>query len=262
MNILFVGDIVGAYGRRVLNNIIFQVKNEYAVDFTIVNGENSAHGYSITEKIYNFFIDLGIDAITMGNHVWGRKEIIPHLSKFERMIRPANYPPGVPGKDHLIIDHQGTKIAILNLLGRVFMQCMDCPFQTADKLVARLQEKSKIIIVDMHAEATSEKCAMAYYLDGRVSAVIGTHTHVMTADERILPNGTAFITDIGMVGARDSVIGMKKEQILKKFVTQMPEKFEPADSGPGRFNAVLLKIDPTSGKAEEIKRITKIIEEP
>ncbi|HVN67436.1 MAG TPA: TIGR00282 family metallophosphoesterase [Candidatus Sulfotelmatobacter sp.] len=260
MNILFIGDIIGAYGREITRLLIADLKREYAVDLTVANGENSAHGYSITEKIYHAFMAMGIDALTMGNHVWEKKEVVTKIASFENMARPANYPPGVPGKDHLIIDCNGVKVGIVNLLGRVFMPCMDCPFQTADKLIPKVREQAKIIIVDMHAEATSEKCAMGYYLDGQVSAVVGTHTHVVTADERILTGGTAYISDVGMVGARDSVIGMSKEQILKRFTTQLPEKFAPAEEGPGLFNAVLLKIDPASGKALEIKRISRITE--
>lgn len=260
MNILFIGDIVGAYGRAILKHLLPELKKEFAIDLTIANGENSAHGYSITEKIYHELTAAGIDVITMGNHMWEKKEIIPKISAFERMVRPANYPPGVPGKDFIIVEVQGVNVGIANLLGRVFMQCLDCPFQTAEKLIPQIKEQAKIVVVDMHAEATSEKCAMAYFLDGKVSAVIGTHTHVMTADERILPGGTAFISDVGMVGAKDSIIGMNKEQILKKFITQMPEKFEPTESGPGLFNATLLKVEVETGKTLEIKRIIKTTE--
>jgi len=260
MNILFIGDIVGAYGRAIVKHLLSEIKKEYAIDFTIANGENSAHGYSITEKIYYELLAMGIDALTMGNHMWEKKEIIAKIPSWDRIVRPANYPPGVPGKDHIIIDVKGTKIGIVNFLGRVFMQCMDCPFQTAEKLIPKVKEQTKIIIVDMHAEATSEKCAMGYFLDGKVTAVLGSHTHVITADERILPGGTAYISDIGMVGAQDSIIGMNKGQILKRFMTQMPEKFEPTEEGPGLFNGVLLKIDLPTGKAQEIKRIVKVTE--
>jgi 2',3'-cyclic-nucleotide 2'-phosphodiesterase len=260
VNILFIGDIIGAYGREITRLLIADIKQEYAVDLVIANGENSAHGYSITEKIYHAFLGMGIDVLTMGNHVWEKKEVINKIAVFERMVRPANYPPGVPGRDHLVLDVNGTKVGIVNLLGRVFMPCMDCPFQTADKLIPKVKEQAKIIIADMHAEATSEKCALAYYLDGKVSAVVGTHTHVMTADERILAGGTAFISDVGMVGARDSIIGMSKEQILKRFTTQLPEKFAPAEEGPGLFNAVLLRIDEQTGRALEIERISRVTE--
>jgi len=260
MNILFIGDIVGSYGRAIVRHLLSDIKKEHAIDFTIANGENSAHGYSITEKIYNELLAMGVDAITMGNHMWEKKEMVQKISALGRMVRPANYPPGVPGKDHLIIDFKGTEIGIVNFLGRVFMQCMDCPFQAAERLIPKIKEQAKILIVDIHAEATSEKNAMGYFLDGKVSAVIGTHTHVITADERILPKGTAYISDIGMVGAQDSIIGMNKEQILKRFTTQMPEKFEPTEEGPGIFNAVLLKVDPSTGKALGIKSIIKITE--
>lgn len=261
INILFIGDIVGAYGRAIVKHLLPGLKKELAVDLTIANGENSAHGYSMTEKIYHEFVELGIDAITMGNHTWEKKELVQKIAVFERMVRPANYPPGVPGKDNLILEIKGVRVGIVNLLGRVFMQCVDCPFQTIDKLLPKVKEQqAKIVIVDLHAEATSEKCAMGYYLDGKVTAVLGTHTHVMTADDRILPGGTAFISDIGMVAAQDSVIGMKKEQILKRFITQLPEKFEPDDSGPGLFNAVLIKIDTETGKALEISKIIRTTE--
>ena len=260
VNILFIGDIVGAYGRAIVKQLLADAKKEYKVDLTIANGENCAHGYSITEKIYVELLAMGVDAITMGNHTWEKKEVVTKISLFDKLARPANYPPGTPGNDHLILQSQGTNVGIINLLGRVFMQCMDCPFQAVEKLLLKVKEQAKIIVVDMHAEATSEKNAMGYFLDGKVSAVVGTHTHVMTADDRILPGGTAYISDIGMVGARDSIIGMNREQILKRFITQMPEKFSPAEEGPGLFNAVLLKLDPSTGRAIDIKRIVKVTE--
>jgi len=257
INILFIGDLVGSFGRAIFRTLLPGLKKEFAVDLTVLNGENSAHGYSITEKIYNELIENGADAITMGNHIWEKKEIVSKIPALTRMVRPANYPPAAPGPDHLIVEAKGIKVAILNLLGRVFMQCLDCPFQTAEKLVPRLREQTPIILVDLHAEATSEKNAMGFFLDGKVSAVLGTHTHVMTADEKILSEGTAYISDVGMVGAEDSVIGMSKEQIIKRFVTQLPEKFEPTDSGPGLFNAVLIKVDIKTGKALSIERIIR-----
>jgi len=260
INVLFIGDLIGAYGRAIVKELLPAIKKENAVDFTIANGENSAHGYSITEKIYRELMEMGIDAITMGNHMWEKKEIVSKITELERLVRPANYPAVVPGRDHLILEVKGVKVGILNLLGRVFMQCVDCPFQAVDRLLPKLKEQTKVIIVDMHAEATSEKCAMGYFLDGKVSAVVGTHTHVMTADERVLSGGTAYISDIGMVGAQESIIGMSREQILKRFLTQMPEKFEPTEEGPGLFNAILLKIDPASGRAKEIKRIFRVTE--
>lgn len=260
LNILFISDIVGSYGREIVRYVLPELKRELAVDLTVANGENSAHGYSITEKIYRDLLDHGIDAVTMGNHVWEKKEVVAKIDTFDRLVRPANYPPGLPGRGHLVLDCQGVKVGIVNLLGRVFMNCVDCPFQAADKVIPPVQAEAKVIIVDFHGEATSEKAAMGYYLDGKVSAVIGTHTHVQTADERILTGGTAFISDAGMCAAQDSVIGMNKAQILKRFTTCLPEKFEPYDSGPGLFNAVLLTVDPATGKALAIKRINRVTE--
>lgn len=260
LKVLFIGDIIGRLGRQICDRLVYELNSEFSPDLTIVNGENSAHGYGITEKVYNELLEMGIDVITMGNHMWDKKEVVKNIDKLPMVVRPANYPPGVPGKDHLIIEKSGIKIAIVNLVGRVFMQALDCPFQAIQRLLPTLKKETNAIIVDIHAEASSEKCAMGWFLDGKVSAVLGTHTHVMTADERILPEGTAFISDIGMVGAHNSIIGMNKEQILKRFTTQMPERFEPTDEGPGLFNAVLLKIDPKTGKAKEIKRIIRIVE--
>ena len=259
MNILFIGDIIGKLGRQLTRQLLPELKKKYSPDLIIANGENSAHGYGITEKVYKELIEMGIEVITMGNHVWDKKELVKNIDKLPEVVRPANYPPQVPGKGHLVLNVKGTRVGILNLVGRVFMQAMDCPFQAAEKLIPTI--KTNVVIVDMHAEATSEKCAMGWFLDGKVSAVLGTHTHVMTADERILPQGTAFISDVGMVGAHNSIIGMNKEQILKRFTTQLPEKFEPTEKGPGLFNAVFLKVDAVSGKAKEIKRIVKVVEE-
>jgi metallophosphoesterase (TIGR00282 family) len=256
--ILFIGDIIGKLGREVCRQVLPDLKKKYSPDLIIANGENSAHGYGITEKVYQELTEMGIEAITMGNHVWDKRELVKSIDNLPLVLRPANYPPGVPGRDHLIIQKEGVKVGILNLSGRVFMQALDCPFQAAERVISKLN--TNLVVVDMHAEATSEKCAMGWFLDGKVSAVIGTHTHVMTADERILPNGTAFISDIGMVGAYDSIIGMNREQILKRFTTQMPERFEPTETGPGLFNAVFLKVDAVSGRAKDIKRIVKIVE--
>jgi len=258
--VLFIGDIIGRLGRLVTELVLPELKQELKPDLIIANGENSAHGYGITEKVYKELLGMGIQAITMGNHVWDKRELIKDIDKLPLIVRPANYPPGAPGKDYLMIERSGVVIAIVNLSGRTFMPAIDCPFQTIDKLLPKI--KTNLVIVDMHAEATSEKCAMGWHLDGRVSAVVGTHTHVMTADERILPKGTAFISDIGMVGAYDSIIGMNKEQILKRFTSQLPERFEPTVSGTGLFNAVFMKLDAISGQAKEIKRIVKIIKEP
>lgn len=260
MKILFIGDIIGKCGRKIAEASIPSLSREYLPDIIIANGENSAHGYGITEKVYKELMDMGIDILTMGNHMWDKKEIAKNLEKFPAVVRPANYPDIVPGKTFIIFEKGGIRVAITNLLGRTFLPPMDCPFQAIEKLLPNIKKETNLILVDVHAEATSEKCALGWFLDGKVSAVIGTHTHVMTADERILPQGTAFITDVGMVGCYDSIIGMNKDQILRRFITQMHDKFEPAEGGPGLFNAVFLEIDPISGKTTVIKRITRVIE--
>ncbi len=258
LKILFIGDIIGKLGRDVCREMIPVMDKELSPHFIIANAENAAHGYSITVKIYHELLDMGIDAITMGNHIWDKKEMVTEIDKLPFLVRPANYPPGVPGKSYLFLEKEGVKMAVANLAGRVFMQSLDCPFQAIEKILPAMQKETKIILVDMHAETTSEKCAMGWFLNGKVSAVLGTHTHVLTADERILPGGTAFISDVGMAGPYDSIIGMKKEQILKRFTTQLPEKFSPTEEGPGLFNAVFLKINPLTGKAKEITRISKV----
>lgn len=257
VKLLFIGDIIGKLGRRVCGQVLSELKQTLQPDFIIANGENAAHGYGLTEKVYQELMGQGIDALTMGNHVWDKKELIKDIGKMPRVVRPANYPAGAPGPEYLILEKSDVKLAVVNLSGRTFMQCLDCPFQTMQRLLPQI--KTNLILVDIHAEATSEKVALGWFLDGRVSAVLGTHTHVMTADERLLPQGAAYISDAGMVGAYDSIIGMQKEQILKRFVTQIPEKFEPTESGQGIFNAVLVSIDAISGHAKEIKRIVKIV---
>lgn len=260
MKILFIGDIIGAFGRAITKQLLPALIREYFPDFVFANGENSAHGYGITLKIYNELLDAGINALSMGNHVWDKKDIIKYIEKFEMMARPANYPKGVPGKEYLIVsDNKGNKIALVNLVGRVFMPPIDDPFQTLERLIPEIKKQTQSIIVDIHAEATSEKTAIGAYFDGRVSAVLGTHTHVMTADDRIMPNGTGFISDIGMVGSQDSIIGMKKEQILKRFLTGIPEKFEPEDQGIGLFNAVFLEIDSATGKCLKIDKLIRTV---
>jgi hypothetical protein len=257
VKLLFIGDIIGKLGRQVCGQVLPELRQTLQPDFIIANGENAAHGYGLTEKVYQELMCLGIDALTMGNHVWDKKELVQNIEKLPRVVRPANYPVGTPGPEYLILEKADVKLAIVNLSGRTFMQCMDCPFQAMQRLLPQI--KTNLILVDIHAEATSEKVAMGWFLDGNVSAVLGTHTHVMTADERLLPNGTAYLSDAGMVGAYDSIIGMQKEQILKRFVTQIPEKFEPTESGPGLFNAVLVSIDAISGHAKEIKKIVKVV---
>lgn len=260
LNILMIGDIVGRPGRRVIREKLKTYRHKYKLDYVIANGENAAGGVGLTESIAEELFNSGVDFITMGNHTWDKKEIYQYIEHEPNLIRPANYPPGTPGNGSAIVRIKGrTKIGIINLAGRVFMQSLDCPFRTADELVNSMRQETQLIIVDMHAEATSEKIALGWYLDGRVSAVVGTHTHVQTADERILPAGTAYITDLGMTGPRDSILGVKKELVIKKFISQMPVRFEVADGGVAQFNGVLLEIDETEGKAHNITRISEII---
>lgn len=261
MKILLVGDIVGKVGRRILSNVLFKVIDQMKVDFTIVNCENAAGGFGITKETVSEIFKCGVNVLTSGNHIWDKKETLQFIAEDDRILRPANYPEGVPGSGSGIFETSaGIKIGVLNLSGRVFMDSLDCPFKTADREISRLKASfpsspgRQIIIVDMHAEATSEKIAMGWYLDGRVSAVIGTHTHVQTADEKILPNGTAYITDAGMTGPINSVIGIKKELALQKFLTKIPKKFEMA-GGEGQFNGVIVEIDENSGIAKGIKRL-------
>ena len=255
MKILFIGDIIGRPGRTAVANLLSGLVGENQIDLVIANGENAAAGFGLTPAVLDSLFDLGIDVVTSGNHLWDKKEILPRLKKEPRLLRPANYPPEVPGACFGVFeDKKGRKIGVFNLLGRVFMPAVDCPFRTADRVIAELKKETDIIIVDMHAEATSEKVALSWYLDGRVSAVIGTHTHVMTADQRILPKGTAYITDAGMTGAFDSVIGMEKGPIIEKFLTQLPTKFEVAEHD-AKFNGVVVEVDENSGRAMKIRAI-------
>jgi hypothetical protein len=254
VNILFIGDIVGKAGRSVLADHLGDLIQQRRLDLVVANGENAASGFGITPRLTEELLGLGIDVLTSGNHIWARKEILEYFPQQPRLLRPANYPAG-PGQGiYRGSTRSGAEYAVLNLQGRVFMAPSDCPFRTADRLLEELPASCKIRIVDMHAEATSEKVAMGWYLDGRATAVIGTHTHVPTADERVLPKGTAYITDVGMTGPYDSVIGVVKETILQKFLTQMPAKFEPAE-GDARLAAVLIQADAETGRALGIERV-------
>lgn len=257
MRILMIGDIVGKPGRQILASCLPELKASYSADFVVVNGENAAGGFGITPDLARELFDLDIDCMTSGNHIWDKKEIYNYIASEPRLLRPANYPPGVPGNGVLVTDVEPYgKVAVINLIGRVFMGPSDCPFRTADTILANIASSVKIILVDMHGEATSEKVAMGHYLDGRVSAVIGSHSHVVTADESILPKGTAYITDIGMTGPVDSVIGVKKELILQKFLSAMPVRYEVA-GGPVALRGVVIGVEPDTGTAEEIKRIER-----
>ncbi len=255
LHILMVGDIVGRPGRRAVKQLIHPLKKKYDIDFVIANGENAAGGNGLTQEIAEELLDDGIDFITMGNHTWDKKEILEFIDLEPRLIRPANYPPGTPGKGSAVVKiAKDIKLGIVNLSGRVFLPPLDCPFRTAETIVNILSKETKIIIIDFHAEATSEKIAFGWYMDGKASAVIGTHTHVQTADERILPQGTGYITDVGMTGPRDSVLGVKTDLVISKFITQLPVRFEVA-TGPAQLNGVLLHINEKTGKTEYIERI-------
>ncbi len=254
MKVLFIGDIIGEPGRKMVKASMKDLAERHRPDLVLANGENAAGGFGITPDIAEELFSLGIHVLSSGNHVWDKKEIEPYISKQDRLIRPANYPEGNPGFGSVIVSTSAGKAAVLNLEGRVFMSNLDDPFRTADREIEALKKETAVIIIDFHAEASSEKAALAWYLDGRVSAVIGTHTHVQTADERILPGGTAFITDVGMTGPTDSVIGVKKEEAIARFLYQSPRRFT-IPKGPVHLDAAVMEIDATTGKALSIERI-------
>jgi metallophosphoesterase (TIGR00282 family) len=255
MKILFLGDIVGKPGRDIVHKVLRDFREKEKIDVVIANGENSAGGSGLTPRIAEELFEDGVDILTSGDHIWKRKEIYDLLNTTDRLVRPANYPEGAPGKGSTVVDVKGGgKIGVINLVGRVFMEAVDCPFERVRKEIERLRHITPVIVVDMHAEATSEKVAMGWYLDGAVSAVIGTHTHIQTADEKILPGGTAYITDCGMTGPYDSVIGRRKEQIITRFLTQLPTRFEMATEGV-EMHGVIINVDEKEGKALGIKRV-------
>ena len=251
MNILFIGDIVSQPGCNMLRKHLPSLKKQYAVDLVVANGENSAVGNGILPKSADFIFDSGVDVITLGNHTFKRQEIYDYLDSTPNIIRPANYPKGSYGKGWCIYDMGRVRVAVINLIGQVYLEPNGCPFETVDSILEQLD--TNIILVDFHAEATGEKGALGYYLDGRVSAVLGTHTHVQTADERVLPNGTGFITDVGMVGPIESVLGVNPKCIVRKMTTHLPTRFEVTND-PCRLDAVLLKIDEKTGKCAEVTR--------
>ncbi len=255
MKVLVIGDIMGEPGRRVVSRWLPRVVGQQGVDVVVANGENIAGGFGITPDLADELFDLGAAVITTGNHAWDKKEILEYFKREPRLLRPENYPTGAPGGGTCVVEAaSGEKVAILHLQGRAFMPTIDCPFQTAQREVARLKQQTPAIVVDMHAEATSEKMAMGHFLDGQVCAVVGTHTHVQTADEQMLPKGTAYLTDIGMTGPIHSVIGIKKELAIEKFLTGMPRRFEVA-TGPAVFCAALIELDAQLGKALRIERL-------
>ena len=255
VNILFIGDIVGKPGRAALGRVLTGLIEEHSVQLCVGNAENAAGGFGLTPETANDLFKLGIHVLTSGNHIFDKREIIKHLDVDSRILRPANYPIETPGMgSYLFRTDSGMTIGVLNLMGRVFIDSIDCPFKRADEEIERLRENTNIIFVDMHAEVTSEKVAMGRYLDGRVSAVVGSHTHIQTADEEILPNGTAYLTDAGMTGPIDSVIGVKTEMAISRFRTRLPKRFETA-AGEAQFNGAIVAVDQESGKAESIRRI-------
>ena len=254
MKILFIGDIIGKAGRKVIHQLLPEILRDFQIDFCIANGENASGGFGLTSIIAKQLYEEKIDVLTSGNHIWDNKDIFSFISTEKRLLRPANYPKAPGFSSSVYIAENGQKVGVLNLSGRIFMHPLDCPFQIALEKVYELQKECATIIVDFHAEATSEKIAMGWYLEGEVSAVIGTHTHVQTADDTILPKGTAYITDVGMTGPFDSVIGIEKDIIIEKFLTQMPNKFKVA-RGDLRLYGVVLDIDQDTGKALDIKRL-------
>lgn len=255
MKVLYIGDIMGEPGRRAVARSVPRLVSQRKIDVVIGNGENVAGGFGITPELAEELFGMGLSAITTGNHAWDKKEILDYFPRERRLLRPANYPENVPGQGSVVIETKsGEELAVLQLMGRVYMPTLDCPFQVAKREMTKLRTRVAAVLVDMHAEATSEKMAMGHYLDGEATAVVGTHTHVQTADEQILPRGTAYLTDIGMTGPLHGVIGVKKELAIEKFLTGMPRRFEVA-SGPTVFCAALIELDARIGKALSIERI-------
>ena len=255
MRVLFIGDVFGKPGRRILQERLQELIQEHRVDFCVANVENAAAGFGITPELTDELLELQIDVLTSGNHIWDKRVILNYMPTQPRLLRPHNYPSGAPGNGVFIGDSRcGVRLAVLNIQGRVFMPSIDCPFASVDALIQRVRRETSIILVDFHAEATSEKQAFGWYVDGRVSAVVGTHTHVQTADERILPKGTAYISDLGMTGPYDSVIGSVPDLALERFLTQMPARLEPASGNP-RLCGAVVDVDERTGHATGIFRI-------
>jgi metallophosphoesterase (TIGR00282 family) len=254
LTVICVGDVFGEPGRRAVQMLLPKLKKQHEADLAVVNVENSASGFGVTPLIARTFLEQGADVMTSGNHIWDKKEIIEYIVKENLLLRPANYPPGTPGAGSIVVKAGPHKVAVLNLMGRVFLPDLDCPFRKANEEVERLRAETPIIVVDMHAEATSESAAMGWHLDGRVSAVVGTHRHVQTADERLLPKGTAYITDLGLTGPTDSVIGVEPELALARFLSGMPNRFEPA-KGPAMLQGAVIRIDPETGRGLSIERL-------
>ena len=254
MHILFIGDIIGKPGRRAVRALVPSLRREHAIDLVIANGENAADGFGITPDTANEIFDSGVDVITTGGHIWDRKEVVPYIDEEACLLRPLNYPPGVPGNGYQRVGD----VTVVNIMGRVFIGSLDCPFRAMDALLEGFSGPP-LIVVDFHAEATSEKEALGWYLDGRVSVVVGTHTHVATADCRILPKGTAYVTDLGMVGPINSIIGSNPDDVLARFLYQTPRRLG-VSGGPVRFNSVFVDVDNETGRAKNIQRVDKVTE--
>lgn len=261
MNILITGDMVGSPGRKIFARVAGQLRRSGAVDFVVANAENVAGGKGITRAIASELLEAGADVLTMGDHMWDQKEIASFLDVEKRLIRPANFAPGCPGRGVVTVETPKGRVTVINLVGRVFMPPMDCPFRAVDTLLAKEPNMGKVILVDFHAEATSEKMAMGRHLDGRVSAVVGTHTHVQTSDETILPKKTAYLTDLGMTGPKDSIIGCDQASVMVRFLTGMPAKFEVAEHNVA-LEGVLIDVDESSGRARKITRIREYLDSP
>jgi len=260
MRIAFFGDVVGKGGRRGVVRALAALRGSEEIDFVIANCENSAGGIGVDPGSARELLAAGVNVLTSGNHVWAKREIVEYITDSDVLLRPANFAPTTPGWGYTVkASRHGVPVAVVNLIGRVFMNTYDCPFRTVDTVLEGIGSRARVIVVDMHAEATSEKVAMGWYLDGRVTAVVGSHTHVQTADERVLPQGTAYLTDAGMCGPRDSVIGVKREQVIRRFLTQMPGRFEVAE-GVVIVQGAMVDVDEETGRASEIRRFQQVIE--
>lgn len=261
MRILFVGDVMGRPGRELLRRGLQGIVDAYDIDFVIANAENSAAGFGVTPDVAKTLLELGVDAMTAGNHIWDKKEVFDYIAGEPKLLRPANFPAGVPGRGRgLYRTRRGEPIGVVNVMGRVFMAPLDDPFAGVLREIEVLRAETRVIVVDIHAEATSEKVAMGWHLDGRATAVVGTHTHVQTADERVLPNGTAYITDVGMTGPQDSIIGIEVAAALSRFLTGLPAKFEVAAGNP-RLHAVVVTADAVTGRASAIERLSLSVDQ-
>jgi 2',3'-cyclic-nucleotide 2'-phosphodiesterase len=253
VKILFIGDVVGSTGRAVVEGLLPGLIEKEATDFVVINGENASGGVGITPKVASALFEAGADAITLGNHAFRHRDVYEFLDRDERIVRPANYPKAAPGRGHTVVEKNGMRLAVVNLSGMLYLEAARSPFPEADAILAELTGRADHVLLDMHAEATSEKVAMGWHVDGRATACVGTHTHIATADARVLPGGTAYVTDVGMTGARGGVIGVRREQALARFLTQVPTRFEPSDEDPW-LNAVLIEAD-DSGRATGIRQL-------